>query len=259
MVCSSDNSEKINPNLEQCRAFLRLLCEAGQVYELRCPKAGKYKVVSGYFDDVDRMAAAALDWSGKAEAVYLTLNPVNPALLARASNTTALGAAANVSLVLYTTSGACYPEVAMTPEQIEQLGPAFAAYLQQFLFCCGYTQTFDLLGLYCRGLLSDLKRKTCEPIALYAGIAVRTLQEFLKDHVWSFHQVRTLHQRHVAAGLLDNPRMTSAPSASSMRQPPRRRAPRPPASNASTAARSASWRTASLPFTSALSAAATRP
>jgi SRSO17 transposase len=93
----------------------------------------------------------------------------------------------------------------MTPEQIEQLGPAFADYLQQFLFCCAYTQTFDLLNVYCRGLLSDLKRKTCEPLALYAGVAVRTLQEFLKDHAWSFDQVRTLLQRHVAAQLLEGP------------------------------------------------------
>jgi SRSO17 transposase len=90
----------------------------------------------------------------------------------------------------------------MTPEQIERLGPAFASYLQQFLFCCGYTQTFELLGIYCRGLLSDLKRKTCEPLALSAGVAVRTLQEFLKDHLWSFTQVRTLLQGHVAAELL---------------------------------------------------------
>jgi SRSO17 transposase len=93
----------------------------------------------------------------------------------------------------------------MTPEQIEALGPAFADYLQQFLFCCGYTQTFHLLGVYCRGLLSDLPRKTCEPVALSAGVAVRTLQEFLKDHVWSFEQVRTLLQRHVADALLDWP------------------------------------------------------
>jgi hypothetical protein len=41
----------------------------------------------------------------------------------------------------------------MTPEQIKQLGPAFADYLDQFLFCCDYTQTFHLLGVYCRGLL----------------------------------------------------------------------------------------------------------
>lgn len=89
----------------------------------------------------------------------------------------------------------------MTPEQIEDLGPAFADYLQQFLFCCDYTQTFDLLGTYCRGLLTDLGRKTCEPIALAAGVAVRTLQEFLRDHCWSFAQVRDRLQQHVAATL----------------------------------------------------------
>src|SRR3954451_16413307 len=93
----------------------------------------------------------------------------------------------------------------MTPEQIEELGPAFADYLGQFLFCCGYTQTFDLLGVYCRGLLSDLERKTCEPIALAAGVAVRPLQEFLKDHVWSFAQVRDTLQRHVALALPAQP------------------------------------------------------
>ena len=37
----------------------------------------------------------------------------------------------------------------MTPEQVEELGPAFADYLQQYLFCCDYTQTFHLLGVYC--------------------------------------------------------------------------------------------------------------
>jgi SRSO17 transposase len=93
----------------------------------------------------------------------------------------------------------------MTAEQIEALGPAFAAYLEQFLFCCGYTQTFDLLGVYCRGLLSELPRKTCEPVALYSGVAVRTVQEFLKDHLWSYSQVRDLLQRHVAAELPDWP------------------------------------------------------
>ena len=89
----------------------------------------------------------------------------------------------------------------MTPEQIEALGPAFADYLEPYLFCCGYTQTFALLEVYCRGLLSDLKRKTCEPMALAAGVAVRTLQEFLRDHVWSFEQVRTRLQQDVAATL----------------------------------------------------------
>jgi SRSO17 transposase len=89
----------------------------------------------------------------------------------------------------------------MTPEQIEALGPAFTDYLRQYLFCCEYTQTFDLLNVYCRGLLSDLPRKSAEPIALASGTAVRTLQEFLKDHAWSYRQARTTLQEHVAATL----------------------------------------------------------
>jgi SRSO17 transposase len=87
----------------------------------------------------------------------------------------------------------------MTPEQVEELGPAFADYLQQFLFCCDYTQTFHLLEVYCQGLLADLPRKTCEPIALASGTAVRTLQEFLRDHAWSYRQARTTLQEHIAA------------------------------------------------------------
>src|SRR5438445_12651457 len=89
----------------------------------------------------------------------------------------------------------------MTPEQIEQLGPAFADYLRQYLFCCDYTQTFDLLNVYCRGLLADLPRKSAEPIALAAGTAVRTLQEFLKDHVWHYRLARDTLIEHVAATL----------------------------------------------------------
>jgi SRSO17 transposase len=89
----------------------------------------------------------------------------------------------------------------MTPEQIEALGPAFADYLRQYLFCCDYAQTFDLLNVYCRGLLSDLPRKTAEPIALASGTAVRTLQEFLKGHAWSYRRARTTLQEHVAATL----------------------------------------------------------
>jgi SRSO17 transposase len=89
----------------------------------------------------------------------------------------------------------------MTPEQIEGLGPAFANYLQQFDLCCDYPQTFRLLGVYCKGLLSDLARKSAEPIALASGVAVRTLQEFLRDHLWSHQQARDVLRRDVIAAL----------------------------------------------------------
>ena len=87
----------------------------------------------------------------------------------------------------------------MTENQLQALEPALADYLDRFLFCCGYTQTFAHLTTYVRGLLSDLPRKTVEPIALKAGTAVRTLQQFLTDHAWDFDAVRRRLQRHTAA------------------------------------------------------------
>src|SRR5947209_2447143 len=90
----------------------------------------------------------------------------------------------------------------MTEAQLRALGPALADYLDEYLFCCRYTQTFGHLRTYVRGLLSDLPRKTCEPIALKAGTPVRSLQEFLRDHAWDFGGVRQRLQRHTAE-LLD--------------------------------------------------------
>jgi SRSO17 transposase len=87
----------------------------------------------------------------------------------------------------------------MTEQQILDLGPALADYLDQFLFCCNYTQTFRHMGTYCRGLLSDLKRKTAEPIALACGTAVRTMQLFLTQHGWSHDRALRILQEHTAA------------------------------------------------------------
>lgn len=89
----------------------------------------------------------------------------------------------------------------MTEEQIRALGPAFAKYLQQFDLCFAHPATFGHFGVYCRGLLSDLDRKSVEPIALASGTAVRTLQEFLRDHQWSFRQVRDILQHAILEDL----------------------------------------------------------
>jgi SRSO17 transposase len=86
----------------------------------------------------------------------------------------------------------------MTEQELRTTGPALQRYLDAFLFCCNYTQTFDHLNVYVRGLLSDLPRKSVEPIALRAGTPVRTLQEFLRDHYWDAAAVRHILQRHTA-------------------------------------------------------------
>ena len=89
----------------------------------------------------------------------------------------------------------------MTEQQLRALGPALDKYLAPYLFCCGYTQTFAHLNTYVRGLLSDLPRKSVEPIALRGGTPVRTLQQFLKDHRWDFRRLRDGLQAHTAGRL----------------------------------------------------------
>ena len=93
----------------------------------------------------------------------------------------------------------------MTEQELRGLSPQLNGFLDRFLFCCDYTQTFAHLGTYVRGLLSDLERKTAEPIAIAAGVAPRTLQQFLKDHAWSFADIRSCLQRHTAQLLRELP------------------------------------------------------
>ena len=63
---------------------LGLLRHEGEVVEVRIPGTKK-GTVSGYFDDFAALAEAVAPYNGNAN-VFVTLNPVNPALLARANN-----------------------------------------------------------------------------------------------------------------------------------------------------------------------------
>lgn len=88
----------------------------------------------------------------------------------------------------------------MTEQEIAALGPAFAAALRADRGCFKQDRTAGHFGTCCRGLLADLPRKTVEPIALAAGAAVRTLQEFLVTAAWDHAAARDhLHRRPAAA------------------------------------------------------------
>jgi SRSO17 transposase len=93
----------------------------------------------------------------------------------------------------------------MTEQEIAGLGPAFASYLGRFHSCFGQKRTAAHFDTYCRGLLSDLPRKSVEPIALEAGTAVRTLQEFLVTARWDHDAARTKLQRDLAAVVAEIP------------------------------------------------------
>ena len=87
----------------------------------------------------------------------------------------------------------------MTTEQVQALGPALAGFLAHFGCCFPRRPTLQRFLAYCRGLLSGLDRKSVEPMALAAGAAVRTLQEFLTHHRWDHLRLRDLIQRRVVA------------------------------------------------------------
>ncbi len=99
----------------------------------------------------------------------------------------------------------------MTADQIRSLQPALAALLEMFRPCFRRTASFDHWGRYIVGLITDLKRKSIEPIALAAGVAVRTLQEFLADFVWDHRRADTMlrqlvmdrHGSEDAIGVID--------------------------------------------------------
>ena len=93
----------------------------------------------------------------------------------------------------------------MTDQEIVELGPAFATELASYRSCFLQQRTARHFGTYCRGLLSDLPRKSVEPIALAAGTAVRTLQEFLTTSAWDHEQARNILQQRLAAFVAEQP------------------------------------------------------
>lgn len=74
-------------SVDTIRAALDVLVEPGQVVELRIPKVdGKKRTDAGYFTDLDICAGIAARYDGRGDGTYITLNQINPALLARAAN-----------------------------------------------------------------------------------------------------------------------------------------------------------------------------
>jgi SRSO17 transposase len=86
----------------------------------------------------------------------------------------------------------------MDAHQFRRLEAEFTAFLDRFGDCFSRKDTRSHLGVYVRGQLSDLPEKSVEPIALEAGVAPRTLQEFLSQHRWGEDLLRDRVQHIVA-------------------------------------------------------------
>jgi SRSO17 transposase len=86
----------------------------------------------------------------------------------------------------------------MTTDQIHALGPALSDYLDEFSDCFKSGDTRQHLKDYVKGQLSDLPRKSVEPMAHLAEVPPRTLQEFLSLSDWDHDLLRTRLQQIVA-------------------------------------------------------------
>lgn len=85
----------------------------------------------------------------------------------------------------------------MDAKQVRRLRPELTRFLNRFDGCFARRDTRAHLPAYIQGQLSDLPSKSCEPIALAAGMAPRTLQEFLAHYRWDENRMRDQVQRMV--------------------------------------------------------------
>jgi SRSO17 transposase len=74
--------------------------------------------------------------------------------------------------------------------QIRQLKPKLRRFLKRFDAAFPRKDTRAHLPTYISGQLSQIPQKSVEPIAIKAGVAPRTLQEFLSQHHWDHDLLR---------------------------------------------------------------------
>jgi len=82
----------------------------------------------------------------------------------------------------------------MDVSQLRKLKARLRRFLKRFDACFPRKDTRTHFPVYISGQLSDIPQKSVEPIAIKAGVSVRTLQEFLTQHQWEEDRMRDILQ-----------------------------------------------------------------
>ena len=86
----------------------------------------------------------------------------------------------------------------MDADTLKSFVPELQRFMARFADCFSDRRSREHLPIYLRGQLSNLDRKSVEPIALAAGVPPRTLQEFLSHLSWDHERMRDRLQQIVA-------------------------------------------------------------
>ena len=108
-----------------------------------------------------------------------------------------------MSLLDHPDAQALLADAVVTPEQVRGCQDRLTAFLQRYLPRFYRAEQRTHATLVIRGLLSGLQRKTCEPIAVEAGVHRKPVQNFVGSGGWDDEAVMAELRGHVREVLAD--------------------------------------------------------
>jgi SRSO17 transposase len=108
-----------------------------------------------------------------------------------------------MSLLEHPDAQALLADAVVTPEQVRGCQDRLTSFLERYLPCFYRAEQRATATLVIRGLLSGLQRKTCEPIAIEAGVHRKPVQFLVGAGKWDDENVMAELRRHVREELSD--------------------------------------------------------
>lgn len=108
-----------------------------------------------------------------------------------------------MSLLVHPDAQALLADAIVTPEQVQGCQHRLTAFLQRYLPRFYRAEQRNHATLIIQGLLSGLQRKTCEPIAVEAGVHRKPIQFFVGAGKWDDDAVMAELRDHVHETLAD--------------------------------------------------------
>jgi SRSO17 transposase len=109
-----------------------------------------------------------------------------------------------MSLLDHPDAQALLADSVLTPDQVRACQNRLIDFLQRYLPWFHRAEQRTTATLVIRGLLSGLQRKTCEPIAVEAGVPRKPVQFFVSAGKWDDEAVMAELRGHVRAELGDD-------------------------------------------------------